>query len=190
MAVGASPNGWSYGCNYDITDLVLAALPDDFVGNATYWVGHADLGGTAAPSDETMQGIWGSSTTDVYIVGNTGTVVHYNGTTWATQDSETSRNLRGVWGSDNAHIWAVGASSAIQKYTGSWADQTRSDGRAETLNGVWGSSATDVWIVGDRYRSGMTYYHTLLHTTNGGTTWAEHRQQHKQRPGHQRHLGH
>ncbi|MBN2099088.1 MAG: hypothetical protein JW753_05765 [Dehalococcoidia bacterium] len=167
-----SPNGWSYGCNADITDLVLTTLPDDFVGNATYWVGHADLGGESLPSDETLQGIWGSADNDIYIVGNTGTVLHYNLSTWETQDSETSRNLRGVWGSDNTHIWAVGASSAIQKYTGTWADQSRSDGRSETLNGVWGSSATDVWIVGDRFRTwDGQYRHTILHTTDGGTNW-------------------
>lgn len=207
-----SPNGWSYGCNYDITDLVEAALPADFVGNATYWVGHADTSGTASPSDETMQGIWGSSASDIFVVGDYGTILHYNGGSWSVQSSGTTRDLKcvwgsasnnvytagyrrtvrsyngsawsssdaggtsyptlyGIWGSASNNVFAVGGSSLIRKYTSSWATQTRSDGRTETLRGVWGSSATDAWIVGDRYKSGTPYYYTLLHTTNGGTSW-------------------
>jgi hypothetical protein len=172
----SSKNGWSYGCNCDITNLVEENLPDDFVGNATYWVGHADLSGTSMPSDETMQGVWGSSTDNVFIVGNTGTILHYNGSSWSSQTSGTSRNLRGVWGADSTHVWAVGASSDIRKHDGtSWSGQTRSDGRTEQLNGVWGSSATNVWVVGDDYYTGSggsrRYYYTLLHTADGGSTW-------------------
>jgi hypothetical protein len=40
------------------------------------------------------------------------------------------------------------------------------------LNAVWGSSNTNVWSIGNRIRlSASDYRYTLLHTTNGGTTW-------------------
>ena len=166
----SSPNGWSYGCQDDITDLVKDALPDDFVGNATYWVGHVDLGaGSAIGSDHT--GYLGEFVNQRLIVGNSGTILQYDGASWIPAVSGTTRDLKGVWGSNATNVWAVGANSAIRKYTGSWAGQTRSDGRTETLRGVWGSSATDVWIVGDRYTRSSQYRYTLLHTTNGGTSW-------------------
>ena len=128
----SDPNGWSYACQADITDLVKDALPDDFVGNAKYWVGHADRG-PAPPSDDTIQGIWGSSSSNVIIVGNSGTILQYDGASWNPVASGTTRDLKGVWGWNASNIWAVGANSAIRKYTTSWAGQTRSDGRTETL---------------------------------------------------------
>ncbi len=170
-----SPNGWSYGCNADITTLVLTALPDDFVGNATYWVGHADTGGTTLPTTQTYQGIWGSSSSDIFVVGLGGSVLHYDGSSWSTQASGTGSDLKCVWGTASNDLWAAGANSAIRKYTGSWSSQSRADGRSEQLNDIWGSSSSDVWIVGDGYSTGWwstTRYYTLLHTTDGGATWS------------------
>ena len=165
-----SPNGWSYGCNADVTNLVLANLPDDFVGNATYWVGHADTGGTTLPTTQTYQGVWGSSASDILVVGLAGSVLRYNGSTWSTSASGTGSDLKAVWGTASNNLWAVGASGTIRKYTGSWAGQT--SGSSATLNSIWGSSATDAWVVGNDYRSGLSYRYTVLHTTNGGSSWS------------------
>lgn len=164
-----SPNGWSYGCHADITNLVVASLPADFVGNATYWVGHADTGGTTLPTTQTYQGIWGSSASDICVVGLGGSVLRYNGTAWSTSASGTGNDLKGVWGAASNNLWAVGESGAIRKYTGSWAGQNSNS--SADLTGVWGSSASDVWVVGDDYRSSGNRY-TVLHTTNGGSNWS------------------
>lgn len=42
--------------------------------------------------------IWGSLENDLYIVGNLGTLVHYNGTIWQKLDSGTNLDLMDIWG--------------------------------------------------------------------------------------------
>ncbi len=41
----------------------------------------------------------GSSDSDVFAVGNGGTVLHHDGASWSAMTSGTSANLAGVWGS-------------------------------------------------------------------------------------------
>jgi hypothetical protein len=39
------------------------------------------------PQGNTLFGVWGSSSTDVYAVGMAGTILHYDGTSWSLMDS-------------------------------------------------------------------------------------------------------
>ncbi len=182
-------NGWFYSCSADVTDevknLLLANLTAeeyaDFNGEATYVVGHAETS-AAVELDRVMQGVWGSSATDVYVVGDSGTIVQFDGSSWGTVASgATSRNLKSVWGSSTADIWSVGDSRSVGGNTYytilhssnagvTWNDLAVASGH--NLKSIWGSSATSIWSVGDAYRSGSTDYYTILHTANGGTTWA------------------
>jgi hypothetical protein len=165
----SSPNGWSYGCQADITALVKDNLPTDFVGNAKYWVGHADMG-AVSPSDETMQGIWGTSSSNVVVVGASGTIDRYDGTSWSTVASGTTQNLYSVWGSDASHVYAVGASGTIRYYNGTtWGSMTSPITRE--LRGVWGTASNNVYAVGAR-RYILRYNGTSWSTVEGGTsTW-------------------
>jgi hypothetical protein len=43
--------------------------------------------------------IWGSSLSDVFAVGNYGTIMHYDGSAWGAMTSGTTTDLIGVWGS-------------------------------------------------------------------------------------------
>jgi hypothetical protein len=52
--------------------------------------------------------IWGSSATDVWAVGDNGTILHYNGTNWTNASSATLEVLNRVWGSSSSDVWAVG----------------------------------------------------------------------------------
>ena len=47
---------------------------------------------------EALRGIWGSSGSDVFTVGDTGTILHYGGGTWSPKTSGTYKNLYGIWG--------------------------------------------------------------------------------------------
>lgn len=42
--------------------------------------------------------IWGSSSSDLYVVGNNGNIVHYNGTLWSQIESGTEVNINDVFG--------------------------------------------------------------------------------------------
>jgi hypothetical protein len=55
--------------------------------------------------------IWASSPNNVYFVGWKGSIVHYNGSSFAKMESGTTCKLEDVWGIDGNHIWAVGTES-------------------------------------------------------------------------------
>ncbi len=52
--------------------------------------------------------IWGTSAKDIYIVGDGGALVHYNGTSWERQDSGTTARLITVHGSGPDDVYVVG----------------------------------------------------------------------------------
>ena len=53
--------------------------------------------------------IWGSSSSDLYVVGNNGTIVHYNGTSWQRIESGTDVDLKDVYGTpDGKAVWISG----------------------------------------------------------------------------------
>ena len=48
-----------------------------------------------------MNKIWGSSSNDLYVVGNNGKIAHYNGTSWQRIESGTTLNINDIWGDFN-----------------------------------------------------------------------------------------
>ncbi|MEW6141578.1 MAG: C1 family peptidase [Chloroflexota bacterium] len=99
------------------------------------------------PQGNPLRGVWGSSSSDVFAVGDGGTILHYNGNAWSTMTSGTTGYLNGVWGSSASDVFAVGETGTILHYNGT-AWTAMSSGTNNTLTGVWGSSATDVFAVG------------------------------------------
>jgi hypothetical protein len=55
-----------------------------------------------------LVGVWGSSSSDVFVVGNEGTILHYNGSAWGPMTSGITTDLYGVWGSSSSDVFAVG----------------------------------------------------------------------------------
>ena len=113
------------------------------------------------PQSNNLGGVWGSSSSDVFAVGDYGTILHYNGSTWVNMSSGTSKLLYSVWGTSSSDVFAVGYDGTILHYNGSTWSAMRSY-YAGILWGVWGSSSSDVFAVGD---SG-----TILHYN--GNTWS------------------
>ncbi len=53
--------------------------------------------------------IWGTSSSNLYIVGNNGNIAWYNGSVWTKIESGTNIDLLDVWGSpDGSVIWSCG----------------------------------------------------------------------------------
>jgi len=53
--------------------------------------------------------IWGTSSSNVYMVGTNGAIMHFDGTSWERMDSGTDVDLLDVWGSpDGSVVWACG----------------------------------------------------------------------------------
>ena len=69
-------------------------------------------------SIKTLNGIWGTSATNIYAVGLEGTILRYNGADWTSETSGTIKRLNAVWGLSETNIYAVGDSVILHK-TGS-----------------------------------------------------------------------
>jgi hypothetical protein len=138
------------------TFLVLVILLSNSVSAA---VGHWSSvpGGTT----RILSGIWGSSHSDIFAVGEAGTILHYDGNTWSPMISGTTEWLFGVWGSSHYDVFAVGDKGIILHYDGSgWSPM--GSVTQQLLWGVWGSSPSNVYAVG--------FQGTILHYD--GSNWS------------------
>ena len=87
-----------------------------------------------------QRGIWGSSPTDYWSVGTSGSILHFDGSAWSESPSVTSELLEGIWGSAADDIWAVGWNGTMLHYDGSqWGIVDISSVTTEHLRSVWGS---------------------------------------------------
>jgi hypothetical protein len=115
-----------------------------------------------------LNGIWGSSAENVFVVGDYGTILHYDGHSWTlTSDNDTDYSLDDVWGSRAQDVFVVGSYGTILHYDGQ--DWTFMDsGSAHNLSGIWGSSSTNVFAVGYDH---VSHSGTFLHYD--GNHWTE-----------------
>jgi hypothetical protein len=101
--------------------------------------------------------LWGFSPTDVWMVGEMGTIRHYDGVSVERVTSPTTEHLRSIWGAAPDDIWAVGDKGALLHYDGvAWESldigippQVSGGSAKLDVTSVWGFSASDVWIVCD-----------------------------------------
>jgi len=107
-------------------------------------------------------GVWGTSGTDVFVVGGAGNILNYDGIKWSSMNSPTIETLYYAWGTSGTDVFAVGANGTILHYDGSrWS--TMESGTTEYLRGLWGTSGKNVFAVGNNG--------TMLHYD--GSTWSQ-----------------
>jgi cysteine-rich repeat protein len=104
---------------------------------------------TGVPTVLDLYGIGGSASNDVWVVGATGTILHWNGSAWATETSGVLVNLEDAWAASTTDAWAVGATGTILYWNGAVWTPESAGGYTGSLNAVWGSSASDVWAAGN-----------------------------------------
>jgi prepilin-type N-terminal cleavage/methylation domain-containing protein len=87
------------------------------------------------------------STNDGWAVGTDGAIKRWNGSTWSTVSSPTSKSLYSVKAVSAIDAWAVGADGAILRWNGSsWS--TATSPTSNHLYGVYLMSSSDGWAVG------------------------------------------
>ena len=112
---------------------------------------------------DTLRDIWGTSSTDVYAVGEriykedteshnavTSIIYHYDGKSWSSTTSVIGR-LYGVWGTSSSNVFAVmgmqGKENILLHYDGStWSTIEHEFGNY--LLGVHGTLSSDIFMVG------------------------------------------
>ena len=93
-------------------------------------------------------GVWGSSSSNVFAVGDAGTILHYDGTSWSPMSSGTTGSLRDVWGASGSNVFVVGSGGTILHYNGTnWSPMA--SGTTTWLNEVWGRNGSDVFAGGN-----------------------------------------
>jgi hypothetical protein len=95
--------------------------------------------------------VWGTSPTDVWVVGSTspnlnGFILHWDGQEWTeTYQGGAGDYLTGIWGAAPGELWAVGAQRILRHRDGGWESDP---GPLWGYVGVWGVSADHVWVAG------------------------------------------
>jgi hypothetical protein len=152
----------------------LAACGDDVVTPpASTWT----LVQQAEPAS--LLAVWGTSASDVWVVGNrppaqpTGgpTIYHYDGSGWMRVNSEQpSLDLWWVWGINGDDVWFGGSGGTLLRYhDGAYAgfDKVPTPRASGTIFGIWGAAANDVWAVGAGGSAGGIVWHW------DGAQWTE-----------------
>jgi hypothetical protein len=71
---------------------------------------------TPIPQGNDLNGVWGNSATDVWVVGGGGTILRWDGTAWSASTSGTHQSFRGAWGNSASDVWAVGLIMILRHY--------------------------------------------------------------------------
>ena len=116
------------------------------------------------PQGNSFSDVWGSSGNDVFAVGLSGAILHYDGSEWSEMHSDATAHINSIWGSSGSDVFAV-TNDNILHYDGSeWSIMnTELPGGNYQFEEIWGSSGNDVFIVGN--------YGQIVHYN--GSTWSE-----------------
>ncbi len=114
------------------------------------------------PVSDILYGIWGTSASNVFAVGESGVIIHRDASAWSQMSNDATQDLFGIYGTSGNHVFAVGRSGTILHYDGtSWSSMA--SGTSRDLYGVWGNADDNFYAVG---ASG-----TVLHYD--GSCWQE-----------------
>ena len=126
-------------------------------------------------STDFVRDIWGTSDNDLFVVGDDGAILHFNGTSWSNMVSHTTKDIWGVWGISSSDVFAIcqevnwGGTSfySVLHYDGtSWNEMTCESGFV--LGSIWGSSENDVFAGG--WGGELLYYDGVAWTQMSSIT--------------------
>jgi hypothetical protein len=98
------------------------------------------------PQGNTLWSVHGTARDDVWAVGESGAVVHGDGTRWLAYSTRVHRFLDGVWANGRQDAVAVGEMGTILRWDGTlWAPVEC--GATEWLGAAWGEVGTSRFVV-------------------------------------------
>jgi hypothetical protein len=119
---------------------------------------------------------WGSSSTDMYFVGNSGSIAHYNGSSWSKIESGITLPFQDIFGATDiktgeqeiltvASRWDVNQGKIVLRIKNDKTKTLPDSGLPWSLGGIWFKPNQQYYIVGD----GIYYAHSPRPTIwNGG----------------------
>lgn len=129
----------------------------------------------------TLRGVWGTSATDVILVGETGTILHYDGKTFTPETGAEGFDLDAVGGDAAGRVWAVGKGPGafegvvLERKGTSWSKDATAPMNLGEDRGIFVAGPGDVYVISDeiQHLSGGVWT-TLGHPfpTTGRAIWA------------------
>jgi hypothetical protein len=98
----------------------------------------------------TLRAIWGAADTDVWTVGDGGTVLRWDGLDWSAitgVGTPAPGNVYDVWGSSATSVWIVGNDGLVRRFDGTAWHVEDADARYR-LRSVWGTPSGVLRVVG------------------------------------------
>lgn len=128
--------------------------------------------GTVPAATKVLQGVFLRTAMDGWAVGDMGTILRFNGSTWAAVSAPTTMDLYGVWASAADSALIVGAQ--VLRWNGTaWA--VENVGSTAYFHGIWGFAANDIWIAGVggdiRHWNGTAWQNFTATSANYVSVW-------------------
>ena len=130
------------------TDVWVAGDPMQHFDGAS-WSGTA-----STVTQSTLTDVWVNGQDDVWAVGSSGSVLHWDGDSWTQEPSVSGGDWNALGGTTSDDVWGVGADGAVVHWNGvQWSPV--SSGTDFSLYDVWVAAPGDVWVVGGDNASGF-----------------------------------
>lgn len=132
---------------------VNVPVPTQFPDGGVGPVGDGDT-----PID--LGAVWTDAPNDVWIVGDAGVILHFDGTSWTVTPTNipTNKGIGGIWGTGPTNVWATAdctamgltcLSSTLLHWDGaSWTQLPSFPGKYD-LGDIFGLDANHIWITSD-----------------------------------------
>jgi len=147
--------------------------------DGTEYVNHCSINSLLTGS---INKIWGSSSNDLYVVGNNGNIAHYNGSSWTKIESGVDTDLKDISGTTNGkEIWTCGWSystgrvsllkinnSNVESLWDSQTNTTLNIYRGTFLNSLFANGNSEFVLVG-----GQVLRHTAFYKNQVKLEWVK-----------------
>jgi hypothetical protein len=110
------------------------------------WTAHG-WADKAIIGDHTLRAVWMRAQDDGWVVGDGGTLLHYNGTGFQRVDSGTTTPLSAVWGLAANDVYAAGYNAVLHWNGTAWKAMTLP--RSWTLRSIAGFDEKNIFIAGE-----------------------------------------
>jgi hypothetical protein len=154
-------SGYGYGINYSIyafheNDIwVGGSIPKHWDGDK--WTFYGSKRGYQGGF--WIRKIWGTSSLDLYVVGDGGNIWHYNGANWQKLESGTTLDIEDIWGATNSktgelEILAVASkrydnqNRQILKISGTSVTTLPDTAITTSITGVWFDAGRRYYVTG------------------------------------------
>jgi len=138
-------DGWAVGYDNNVARAAILRWSGTWPTGA--WSVFATIAPAAPP--QVLRGVFLSSPTQGWAVGESGTILRWDGAGWTVTSSPTTRNLYSVFALSPTDAWAVGAFDTIIRWNGaSWTGPMIAPTTGVHYRSIRMVNAADGWIAG------------------------------------------